>query len=280
MHSLCHVPLTVQHQLLPLPEYKCAPARSSSSGTRLYEALLTSSHTRPRTVAGDLAVTNFIQGALNYIVPNATLELDARLGKRLPWRSLWNPSPALVERLSQLTGLKRRAWDLLVQSEDVIGPSPVRPAQLLKRLFRAILRGLFIAVFLFLLTWSLSVAIACPIYCGRNIPGTWAPQVRASPPAPVSLACHILADALDARISCLRRNQGIKAIYGGVHALIEIPVASFLIVLGIDVRNHRLGNYDRTASDMHKAIPRLSNGGSRLENAASDDSLSHTPRNA
>lgn len=203
----------------------------------------------PNTIAGDLAVTNFIQGALNYIVPNATLEMDARLGRRLPWRSLWNPSSTLVERLSQLTGLKRRAWDLLVQSEDVIGPSPVRPGQLFKRLFRAILRGLFIAVFLFLLTWSLSVAIACPIYCGRNIPGTWAPQ-------------------------------GIKAIYGGVHALIEIPVASFLIVLGIDVRNHRLGNFDVAASDMHKANPRLSNGGSRLENAASEDSLPQPPRNA
>lgn len=162
----------------------------------------------PNTIAGDLAVTNFIQGALNYVVPNVTLEADNRLGKRLPWRGLWNPSLRLLDRICSLTGRKRQAWDFLIQSEDILAP-PVKPKTLITRLFSAILRGLFLSVFLFLFTWSLSVAIACPIYCGRNIGSTWAPQ-------------------------------GIKGIYGGVHALIEIPLASFLVLLGIDVRNHRL----------------------------------------
>lgn len=152
-------------------------------------------------------MTNFIQGALNYIVPNATLELDSRLGKTVPWRGLWNPPLGLVDRISGFSGRKKEAWDLLLQSEDILLP-PLRAKVVLKKLFFAILRGLFISVFLFLLTWSLAVAVACPIYCGRNIAGTWGPQ-------------------------------GIKAIYGGVHALIEIPLASFIIVLGIDVRNHR-----------------------------------------
>jgi len=162
----------------------------------------------PNTIAGDLAVTNFIQGALNYIVPSATLEADSRLGKAVPWRGLWNPPLSLVDRISRLSGRKRQLWELLVQSEDILAP-PLRPKTVFKKLFLAILRGLFLSVFLFLITWSLAVAIACPIYCGDNIAGTWGPQ-------------------------------GIKAIYGGVHALIEIPLASFLIVLGMDVRNHRM----------------------------------------
>lgn len=140
-------------------------------------------------------------------MPNATLELDSRLGKTIPWRGLWNPSLSLVDRISHLSGRKKQAWDLLLQSEDILAP-PLRAKAVFRKLFFSILRGLFLSVFLFLVTWSLAVAIACPIYCGNNIAGTWGPQ-------------------------------GIKAIYGGVHALIEIPIASFLIILAIDVRNHR-----------------------------------------
>jgi hypothetical protein len=33
-------------------------------------------------------------------------------------------------------------------------------------------------------------------------------------------------------------SQGIKAVYGGVHALIELPIAAFLILLSMDVRNY------------------------------------------
>jgi len=160
----------------------------------------------PNTIAGDLAVTNFIQGALNYIVPNVTLEADNRAGRRLPWRGLWNPSLSLVDRIARSTGRPRQFWDIFIQSQDVLA-KPLTVKIFFRRFFLAILRGLFIAVFLFLITWSLAVAIACPIYCGKNIGRVWAPQA-------------------------------IKGIYGGVHALLEIPAASFLIVLGIDVRNH------------------------------------------
>lgn len=130
----------------------------------------------PNTIAGDLAVTNFIQGALNYIVPSATLEADSRLGKAVPWRGLWNPPLSLVDRISRLSGRKRQLWELLVQSEDILAP-PLSLKTVFKKLFLAILRGLFLSVFLFLITWSLAVAIACPIYCGDNIAGTWGPQV-------------------------------------------------------------------------------------------------------
>ncbi|KAL7005110.1 hypothetical protein EMMF5_005350 [Cystobasidiomycetes sp. EMM_F5] len=164
----------------------------------------------PNTLAGDLAVTNFIQGVLNYVFPNATLELDSRLGKRVPWRGFMNPPLPLVDRISQLHGRKRRLWDLLVQSEDLLVPSPTRTfPTVASRLLKAILRGLFLSVFLFLITWSIAVAISCPLYCGTKVASRWTPQA-------------------------------MKAIYGGVHALIEIPIASFLIILGIDVRNHRL----------------------------------------
>ena len=172
-------------------------------------------------------------------MPNATLEADSRLGKTVPWRGLWNPPLSLVDRISHLTGRKRQLWDFLLQSQDILAP-PLKAGTLFKRLFYAILRGLFLSVFLFLLTWSLAVAIACPIYCGRNIAGTWGPQV--------SLFIVTLYDA------AYDSPQGIKAIYGGVHALIEIPLASFLIVLGIDVRNHRLqGSHDNKTGLPHSS---------------------------
>lgn len=130
----------------------------------------------PNTLAGDIAVTNWIQGTLNYIFPSITLELDNRLGKRLPWRGLWTPPPSLVKRLASLKGRKKQFWDLFLQSQDVTA-QPLSAKTFFRRFFLCILRGLFLSVFLFLLTWSLSVAIACPIYCGKNIGPLWAPQV-------------------------------------------------------------------------------------------------------
>lgn len=129
------------------------------------------------TIAGDLAVTNFIQGCLNYLFPNVTTELDNRLGKRLPWRRVINPPLGLVARVANLDGKKQQFWQTFVQSQDILQPK-LTPKTLFKRLFFCILRGLFLSVFLFLLTWSIAVAIACPIYCGKNIGSTWAPQVR------------------------------------------------------------------------------------------------------
>ena len=134
-------------------------------------------HLSSDTIAGDLAVTNFIQGVLNYLVPSATIELDNRTGKRLPWRRVMNPPLQLVEWIAGLTGRKKQFWQVFLQSEDIFFP-PLGFKSLAKKLARAILRGLFLSVFLFLITWSLSVAILCPIYCGKNIGSVWAPQVR------------------------------------------------------------------------------------------------------
>lgn len=44
-------------------------------------------------------------------------------------------------------------------------------------------------------------------------------------------------------------HQAIKGIYGGVHALIEIPLASFLVILGIDVRNERSSGMAKRGTD-------------------------------
>lgn len=41
-----------------------------------------------------------------------------------------------------------------------------------------------------------------------------------------------------AEAALLLSSQAIKAVYGGVHALIEIPVAAFFILLSMDVRNY------------------------------------------
>jgi len=153
----------------------------------------------PNTIAGDLAVTNFIQGALNYIVPSATLEADSRLGKAVPWRGLWNPPLSLVDRISRLSGRKRQLWELLVQSEDILAP-PLRPKTVFKKLFLAILRGLFLSVFLFLITWSLAVAIACPIYCGDNIAGTWAKWV-----------CHVSTRRISSASARTPRRSGVSS---------------------------------------------------------------------
>lgn len=169
----------------------------------------------PNTLAGDLAVTNFIQGVLNLLGPLLQIESDSRNGKHIPWRSFMNPPIGLVERISRLEGHPRRFWETFLQSEDILSSTPKRTAgEMARRLLRAILRGLFLSVFLFLITWSIAVAIACPIYCGRNISPLWMPQA-------------------------------LKAIYGGVHVLVEIPLATFLILLGVDVRNHRAHSEDK-----------------------------------
>lgn len=54
--------------------------------------------------------------------------------------------------------------------------------------------------------------------------------------------------------------QGIKCIYGGVHALVEIPLASLLILLSIDVRRHR----GEGMEDKLRPLPASTNSNSTL----------------
>ena len=51
------------------------------------------------------------------------------------------------------------------------------------------------------------------------------------------------------------RFQAIKGVYGGVHTFIEIVIASFLVVLSIDVRNHEESVDWKQSSGDAGAIP-------------------------
>lgn len=67
--------------------------------------------------------------------------------------------------------------------------------------------------------------------------------------------------------STKRYLQGIKAVYGGVHAMIEIPIAAFLILLSMDVRN-----YDKLPTSKLNGNGKQPSGRGLIGNVISTDS--------
>ncbi|KDE04324.1 hypothetical protein MVLG_05205 [Microbotryum lychnidis-dioicae p1A1 Lamole] len=148
------------------------------------------------TIAGDCAVTVFIQGILSFVIASSFVHADIRNGMITPFSRTWpdttlspnepfpiqeplstRPRGAIYRAFHQRPSLRR--WLRIFQgshSNDLL----VRgvPAKVwFKRLGRTIWQGAVLSAVFFLAWWPITIAIIAPIWGGRNMAHTWVPQI-------------------------------------------------------------------------------------------------------
>ncbi|GAA6020771.1 hypothetical protein JCM8202_004571 [Rhodotorula sphaerocarpa] len=200
---------------------------------------------RENTIAGDCAVTVFIQGILTFVISSALVHVDLRTGKidafPYPWPDtrfavLQGPDPdpsthTLRQRLwwtfHQRHGLGRGLHFFSGSHvNDLLEPKlgwRVRG----QRLFWSTWKGSVMSALYFLVLWPLTIAIIAPIWGGADMQGTWVPQA-------------------------------IKLVFGFTLGLLQTPFVC-LIALGAEdsVRDHRREVHDRNVREMEEAPPAM-----------------------
>ena len=174
------------------------------------------------TVAGDMAVTVFIQGTLTYIIAGSMVHVDMRNGKVAAFPFPWPDTRfAVVDFEAPETAQTKRGrlWRLFHRRHglgrglhlfsgsdrnDLFNFNlPSGKKEWLYRLLVTIWSGLVLSALYFLILWPLAIAIVAPIWGGRNMAHTWT--------APL-----------------------IKLIFGGVLGLLMNPIVA-CIALGSEV---------------------------------------------
>ncbi|GAA5908544.1 hypothetical protein JCM6882_001295 [Rhodosporidiobolus microsporus] len=196
------------------------------------------------TIAGDCAVTTFIQGILTFIIASGMVHVDMRHGGIAAFPYPWPDTRfAVVEGKdpNEATTTRQRLWRTfhsrhgLGRGLHFFSGSHVNDVfdlslswkELGVRLFWSAWKGSVLSALYFLVLWPITIAIIAPLYGGRNMAHTWIPQI-------------------------------IKLVYGAVFGLLMNPLCA-LIALGSEdsVREHREEVHNRNVRAMEEAPPAL-----------------------
>ncbi|KAF6767338.1 Protein of unknown function DUF2456 [Kalmanozyma brasiliensis GHG001] len=181
-----------------------------------------------QTVAGDMGVTVIIQQVVSFIITSSLVHRDLVVGPIAPLRRPWppllhlpsTPSPAghyfgsrlpadvqpekplYMGKAEGETRWKQYFWFFVravctgSERNDLLSPG-ISTNQRLQRLLWTAAQGFFLCVLTFWWYWPIAIAIIAPIYGGKELAGTWVPEV-------------------------------IKLIYGGVMSLLTNPVMALM----------------------------------------------------
>lgn len=179
------------------------------------------------TVAGDMALTIFIQGVLTFCIASGMVHVDLRKNKisafRYPWPDTsWGAAKRLPpdhaktrvgrlwRRFHNSHGFSRGLHFFSGSDVNDIFDSRLTRSQFFTRLFWSIWKGSVLSVFYFFLIWPISIAIVSPIWAGQNLGNR-------NFTAPL-----------------------IKAVYGFIFGLLMNPVCAMIAMGSEDsVRHHR-----------------------------------------
>ncbi|KAJ3182270.1 hypothetical protein HDU85_003312 [Gaertneriomyces sp. JEL0708] len=149
-------PITVR-QWLSLGLMHClVPAIVSAAinfglATPMYRNRPVHMFTFPNNLAGDAAVTVFIQTTITFIIDGALTSIDIRKG-------IAKPIPFYLPRFSIFRLIFPENQDL-----DNFGPAPAGGSRL-RRLWLTIRSGLLLSLLVILPMWGLGVGIACAVW--------------------------------------------------------------------------------------------------------------------
>ncbi|BGP50332.1 hypothetical protein JCM10450v2_006251 [Rhodotorula kratochvilovae] len=199
---------------------------------------------RHNTVAGDVAVTVFIQGILTFVIASGMVHVDMRHGGidafPYPWPDTQfavvkgaDPEAATSRRsklwrtFHQRHGLGRGLHFFSGSHVNDIFDLSLTWRELAVRLFWSVWKGSVLSALFFLVYWPITIAIIAPLYGGRDMAGTWIPQA-------------------------------IKCIFGFLLGLLMNPLCA-MIALGSEdsVRAHRREVHDRNVREMEQAPPAM-----------------------
>ncbi|KAH9820607.1 hypothetical protein DFH28DRAFT_1120936 [Melampsora americana] len=178
------------------------------------------------TVAGDMAITIFIQGILTFCIASGMVHVDLRKNKveafEYPWPdtgwgSIKKKDPEGTDwkivkywrKFNNDQGFSRGLHFFSGSDVNDIFNRKLTGRQFLKRLSWSIWKGSVLSVIYFFILWPISIAIVAPIWQHKNLAGTFV--------API-----------------------IKGVYGAVYGLIQNPVCAMIAMGSEDsVRHHR-----------------------------------------
>lgn len=178
------------------------------------------------TVAGDMAITIFIQGILTFCIASGMVHVDLRKNKveafpfpwpDTAWGSAAKKDPAATRwtivrwwrKFNNDQGFSRGLHFFSGSDVNDIFNRKLTWRQFFKRLSWSIWKGSVLSVIYFFILWPISMAIVAPIWEHKNLAGTFV--------API-----------------------IKGVYGAVYGLIQNPVCAMIAMGSEDsVRHHR-----------------------------------------
>ncbi|GAA6010670.1 hypothetical protein JCM10207_007796 [Rhodosporidiobolus poonsookiae] len=203
------------------------------------------------TIAGDCAVTTFIQGILTFVIASGMVHVDMRHGGIDAFPYPWPDTRFAVvtgKDPDEATSTRQRLWRTfhsrhgLGRGLHFFSGSHVNDVfdlslswrELGVRLFWSAWKGSVLSALYFLVFWPITIAIIAPIWGGRNMAHTWVPQI-------------------------------IKLLYGALLGLFMNPLCA-LIALGSEdsVREHRQEVHNRNVREMEEAPPALNTEAERV----------------
>lgn len=200
---------------------------------------------RHNTIAGDCAVTVFIQGILTFVISSGMVHVDMRTGKIAAFPYPWpdtqfavvpgpDPDPSTQswrQRLwwtfHQRHGLGRGLHFFSGSHVNDVFDLSLGWKERAVRLFWSVWKGSVLSALYFLVLWPITIAIIAPIWGGKNMAHTWVPEA-------------------------------IKLVFGFVLGFLQTPVCA-MIALGSEdsVRDHRREVHDRNVREMEEAPPAM-----------------------
>ncbi|GAA6016298.1 hypothetical protein JCM11491_006807 [Sporobolomyces phaffii] len=199
---------------------------------------------RHNTIAGDVAVTTFIQGILTFIIASGFVHVDQRHrgvdAFPYPWPDTQfavvkgaDPEAATSRRsklwrtFHQRHGLGRGLHFFSGSHVNDVFNLDLRPKEFLVRLFWSAWKGSVLSALYFLVFWPITIACIAPRWGGRDMAHTWTPEI-------------------------------IKLVYGFLLGLFMNPLCA-MIALGSEdsVRQHRREVHQENLKQMEEAPPAL-----------------------
>ncbi|GAA5909521.1 hypothetical protein JCM8208_006550 [Rhodotorula glutinis] len=199
---------------------------------------------RHNTIAGDVAVTVFIQGILTFVIASGMVHVDMRHGGMAAFPYPWPDTQFAVVKGADpdaATSRRSKLWRTFHQRHGLgrglhffsgshvndIFDSSLTLRQFGERLFWSVWKGSVLSALFFLVWWPITIAIIAPIWGGRNMAHTWTPE-------------------------------GIKAVFGFTLGLAMNPLCA-MIALGSEdsVRHHRNEVHAQNLREMEEAPPAM-----------------------
>lgn len=148
------------------------------------------------TIAGDMAVTTFIQGILTFVISSALVHVDMRTGKVEAFPYPWPDTRFAVVELKngqpELASTKRgRLWRTFHQkhglgrglhffsgsaTNDLLDLRLSR-RDFFERLWWSVWKGSVLSALYFLVVWPIAIACVAPTWGGKNMAHSWVPQI-------------------------------------------------------------------------------------------------------
>ncbi|GAA6044194.1 hypothetical protein JCM8097_006807 [Rhodosporidiobolus ruineniae] len=203
------------------------------------------------TIAGDCAVTTFIQGILTFVISSGMVHVDMRHGGIAAFPYPWpdqrfavisgkDPEEAATTRqrlwrtFHSRHGLGRGLHFFSGSHVNDVFDTSLTWREFCVRLFWSVWKGSVLSALYFLVFWPITIAIIAPIWGGRDMAHTWTPEI-------------------------------IKLIYGALLGLFQTPLCA-MIALGSEdsVRKHRNEVHNRNVREMEEAPPALNTEAERI----------------